>query len=118
MTLDDFITTVFCVTDDFMQAALGGGRLRKRGPRPTVPDSVVVTCELVGEFLGYDTDSGIYRYIRRHHLSGFFTGLVSGDGPDPPDDLCPASGEPLDGQRTASSAASTSDLLRPTGFDY
>jgi hypothetical protein len=50
VTLDDFITTVFCVTDDFMQAALGGERLRKRGPRPTVPDSVVVTCELVGEF--------------------------------------------------------------------
>jgi hypothetical protein len=72
MTLDDFITTVFCVTDDFMQAVLGGERLRKRGPRPTVPDSVVVTCELVGEFLGYDTDSGIYRYIRRHHLSEFF----------------------------------------------
>jgi len=73
MTLDDFITTVFCVTDDFMQAAFREERLRKRGPRPTVPDSVVVTCELVGEFLGYDTDSGIYRYIRHHHLDLFPT---------------------------------------------
>jgi len=71
MTLDDFITTVFCVTDDFLASYLGGRRLRKRGPHPTVPDSVVVTCELVGEFLGYDTDSGIYRYIRRHHLDLF-----------------------------------------------
>ena len=71
MTLDDFITTVFCVTDDFLTSYLGGRRLRKRGPRPTVPDSVVVTCELIGEFLGYDTDSGIYRYIRRHHLGLF-----------------------------------------------
>jgi len=71
MTLDDFITTVFCVTDDFLASYLGGRRLRKRGPHPTVLDSVVVTCELVGEFLGYDTDSGIYRYIRRHHLDLF-----------------------------------------------
>ena len=71
MTLDDFITTVFCVTDDFLASYLGGRRLRKRGPCPTVPDSVVVTCELVGEFLGHDTDSGIYRYIRRHHLDLF-----------------------------------------------
>lgn len=71
MTLDDFITVVFCLTDDFLQTYLDGGRLRRRGPRPTVPDSVVLTCELVGEFLGHDTDRGIYRYIRRHHLDLF-----------------------------------------------
>ena len=71
MTLDDFITTVFCLTDDFLQTSFDGERLRERGPRPTVPDSVVVTCELVGEFLGHDTDRGIYRYIRRHHLDLF-----------------------------------------------
>lgn len=56
MTLDDFITVVFCLSDDFLQTSLDGKRLRERGPRPTVPDSVVVTCELMGEFLGYDTD--------------------------------------------------------------
>ena len=71
MTLDDFITVVFCLTDDFLRTSLNGQRLRKRGPQPTVPDSVVMTCELVGEFLGYDTDQGIYRYIRRHHLDLF-----------------------------------------------
>ena len=28
---------------------------------------MVLTCELVGEFFGYDTDSGIFAYFRRHH---------------------------------------------------
>lgn len=71
MTLDDFITSVFCTVDDFLIDLLGGTRLRRRGPRPTVPDSVVVTCELVGEFLQYDTDSGISSYFRRHHADLF-----------------------------------------------
>ena len=71
MTLDDFIITVFCTVDDFLIDMLGGERLRQRGPRPTVPDSVVVTCELVGEFLQYDTDSGIFSYFRRHHTDLF-----------------------------------------------
>lgn len=71
MSLDDFLTTVFCLIDDFMIDFLDGRRLRQRGPRPTVPDSVVLTCELVGEFLGYDTDSGIFAYFRRHHAELF-----------------------------------------------
>lgn len=71
MSLDDFITTVFCLTDDFLQTYLDGRRLCERGPRATVPDSVVVTCKLVGEFPGHDTDRDIYRYIRRHHLDLF-----------------------------------------------
>lgn len=71
MSLDDFITTVFCLIDDFLIDLLDGQRLRQRGPRPTVPDSVVLTCEIVGEFLSYDTDSGIFRYFRRHHAALF-----------------------------------------------
>lgn len=67
MSLDDYIITVFCTVDDFLTDYLKGKRLRQRGPRPTVPDSVVLTCEIVGEFLEYDTDSGIFAYFRRHH---------------------------------------------------
>jgi hypothetical protein len=76
MTLDDFITRVFCLTDDFLADYLEKtGPLRQRGPEPTVPDSVVLTCELVGEFLSKDTDSGIFTYFRRHH-SGLFPELL------------------------------------------
>lgn len=73
MSLDDFIITVFCTIDDFLTEFLDGKRLRQRGPRPTVPDSVVLTCEIVGEFLEYDTDSGIFSYFRRHHATFFPT---------------------------------------------
>jgi hypothetical protein len=42
---------VFCITDDFLiDYVAETGPLRQRGPRPTVPDSVVLACELVGEF--------------------------------------------------------------------
>ena len=71
MTIDDFIITVFCLTDDFLTDYLDGERLRRRGPKPTVADSVVLTCELVGEFLSYDTDSSIFTYFRRHHAELF-----------------------------------------------
>jgi len=78
MSLDDFIITVFCTIDDFLTGFLDGKRLRRRGPRPTVPDSVVLTCEIVGEFLEYDTDSGIFSYFRRHHAA-FFPALLEID---------------------------------------
>lgn len=71
MSLDDYIITVFCTVDDFLADHLEGKRLRQRGPTPTVPDSVVLTCELVGEFLEYDTDSGIFSYFRQHHAELF-----------------------------------------------
>lgn len=40
-------------------------------PQPTLSDSEVLAMELVGEFLGYDTDEGIYTYFRWHRLSLF-----------------------------------------------
>lgn len=72
MSLTEFLTEVFCLVDDIlrdMKAQLRerGEPLRSRGPSPTVPDSVVLTCELTGEFLGHDTDKGLFQYFRRHH---------------------------------------------------
>jgi hypothetical protein len=45
---------------------LRGVRLRQRGPAPRLADSEGVTMEIAGEFLGVETDAGIYRYFRRH----------------------------------------------------
>jgi hypothetical protein len=66
MELTTFLTTVFCVIDDW----LGNRRLRQRGPRPVPADSEVLTIECVGEFLGIDTDAGLYSYFRRHWARG------------------------------------------------
>ena len=70
MELTTFIIAVFCIIDD----RLADRRLRRRGPRPTLADSEVLTIECVGEFLGIDTDAGLYRYFRRH-WANWFPGL-------------------------------------------
>lgn len=71
MPLEDFIITVFCWVEEHLNALLGGHRLRQRGFAPKLADSEVITMEVVGEFLGLDTDVGIWKYFRRHWLSWF-----------------------------------------------
>jgi Transposase DDE domain len=64
MDLTTFLVSVFCLIDDWLIDQ--GWRLRRRGPTPTLTDSEVLTIECVGEFLGIDTDAGLYTYFRRH----------------------------------------------------
>jgi len=59
MPLEDFIITVFCWVDQHLNALFGDRRLRQRGFAPKLTDSEVITMEVVGEFLGLDTDVGI-----------------------------------------------------------
>jgi hypothetical protein len=61
MDATTLLITVYCLIDDW----LAGRRLRQRGPQPTLADSEVLTIECVGEFLGIDTDKGLYEYFRR-----------------------------------------------------
>jgi len=67
MDITTYLVSVFCLVDDFLK----GKRLRQRGPQPTLSDSEVVTMEIVGEFLGLDTDSGIFRHFRRYYGDWF-----------------------------------------------
>ena len=67
MDLNTFIVAVFCLVDD----QLNGRRIRQRGPTPKLSDSEVLTIEIVGEFLGLDTDKGIYLFFRRHYREWF-----------------------------------------------
>jgi IS5 family transposase len=66
LTLENFIVTVFCLVDDQMKQLVVNRRLRSRGFAPALADSEVITMEIVGEFLGIDTDKGIWQYFRRH----------------------------------------------------
>jgi Transposase DDE domain len=68
MDLSTFIVAVFCLIDDRLKDR---GPLRQRGPAPKLSDSEVLTIEIVGEFLGLDTDKGIHRYFRRHYAEWF-----------------------------------------------
>src|ERR671933_2569029 len=67
MDFNTFLMTVFCSVADW----LNGQRLRQRGPQPLLHDSEVLTMEIVGEFLGIDTDDGLYRFFRRYYGEWF-----------------------------------------------
>ena len=64
MDLSTFITAVFCLIDDWLKEQ----RIRSRGPAPKLADSEVLTIEVVGEFLGIETDKGLYDHFRCHYV--------------------------------------------------
>jgi hypothetical protein len=66
--LNTFIVSVFCLIDDRIKDL---GRLRGRGPTPTLCASEVLTIEVVGEFLGIDEDTELFAYFRRHYAHFF-----------------------------------------------
>jgi len=66
MDLETLIVAVFCLVDDFVRDLCRDRKLRQRGPTPALADSEVLTTEIVGEFLGLDTDRGLHAYFRRH----------------------------------------------------
>ena len=67
MDLETLIVAVFCLVDDFVRDLCHDRRLRQRGPTPVLADSEVLTVEIVGEFLGLDTDRGLHAHFRRHY---------------------------------------------------
>ena len=67
MDISTFVVAVFCLVDD----QLKGRRIRQRGPYPRLSDAEVLTIEVVGEFLGMDTDEAIFRYFREHYGEWF-----------------------------------------------
>ena len=50
---------------------IGGQRLCQRGLAPKLADSEVITMEVVGEFLGLETDVGLWKYFNHHGRSWF-----------------------------------------------
>jgi hypothetical protein len=74
MDLETLIVAVFCLVDDFVGDLGRGRKLRQRGPRPILADSEVLAVEIVGEFLGLDTDQSLHTYFRRH-FGHLFPGL-------------------------------------------
>src|SRR3954451_12963849 len=80
MDLETLIIVVFCLVDDFLRDLCRECRLRQRGPAPVLADSEVLTVEIVGEFLGLDTDQGLHAYFRRYvgQKSGRTSGLEAG----------------------------------------
>ncbi len=72
MSFDDYLLHMFCLIDEELEELTRrAGPLRRHGRGPILHDSEVLTMELAGEFLGIDTDEGIYRFFRRYHRREF-----------------------------------------------
>ena len=67
MDTNTFLIHVYCIVDDFMK----NKQIRKRGPKPQLSDSEVLTIEIVGSYLGVDTDKGLYTYFKVHYGDWF-----------------------------------------------
>ena len=68
MDLNTFISiAVLCLIEDRIKDQT----IRGRGPAPKLSHAEVLTIEIVGEFLGIDTDKAIYSYFRRHYAEWF-----------------------------------------------
>jgi len=75
MLLEDFIIAVFCIIDEEMKLIEKQNPPRKRGPKPTLSDSEVLTMETVGEFLGFSQDKAIFSYFKTH-FAHFFPNIL------------------------------------------
>lgn len=66
MSLENFIITVFCLVVENVDQILANQKLRCRGFTPKLTDAEVMSMEIIGEFLGIDTDKGIWLYFKTH----------------------------------------------------
>nr|WP_176487205.1 hypothetical protein [Candidatus Regiella insecticola] len=70
MTLQDFIITTYCAIDNFLKENKLNN-IRKRGEKPALSDAEVLTMELIGEYLGHNSDKAIWFYFKTHWLHFF-----------------------------------------------
>ena len=73
MTQEDFIIATYCFVDEYLQA-MNLTDIRKRGEKPALSDSEVITMEIVGEYLGFGSDKAIWSYFK-NHWSNFFPNI-------------------------------------------
>ena len=66
MSMEDFIISVYCLVEDTYQTVIPNKPLRTRGFAPKLSDPEVITMDIVGEFIGHDTDKGIWSYFAQH----------------------------------------------------
>src|SRR3954465_2531639 len=108
MDLETLIVAVFCLVDDLVRDLCRECRLRQRGPAPVLADSEVLTVEIVGEFLGLDTDPGPAR-----PLPAPLRPPVPRPAAGPPNHVPAPSGQPVGGQAGALAAVRGDDGARP-----
>ena len=68
---------MYCLVDnELKRLMIKNDPYRARGFAPKLSDAEVITMDIVGEFMGQDTDKGIWQYFKTHWQS-WFPGLGS-----------------------------------------
>jgi Transposase DDE domain len=67
--VDTFLTTLYVMVDDFCKASLPPER--HPGPQATLSRSAVVTVAVFGQWQGFGSERGLYRYAQRHLRAAF-----------------------------------------------
>jgi hypothetical protein len=65
MPLEELTIWVYCWVDENYIEILGENNIRKRVFEPALSDIEVITMEIVGEFISFDTDKGSWEYFKR-----------------------------------------------------
>jgi hypothetical protein len=74
MDLDTFLTTLYVLVDDWYSANVAGQMARRRGPRPRMSDSEVLTVALAGQWregVPWRSERGVVRYMQAHGRGWF-----------------------------------------------
>jgi hypothetical protein len=69
-TEEEFIVYVYCLIVQYFQQMFPT-RLRHAGYDPGLSDEEALTIEIVGEYLGIESDKQMYRYFRYHYRAWF-----------------------------------------------
>jgi hypothetical protein len=67
--VDTFLTTLYVMVDDFCQLSLPSDL--HPGPQAALSRSEVVTLALFGQWQGFGSERGFYRYAQRHLRTAF-----------------------------------------------
>ena len=67
--VDTFLTTLYVMVDDFCMLALPPAL--HPGPQAALSRSEVVTLALFGQWQGFGSERGFYRYAQRHFRTAF-----------------------------------------------
>jgi hypothetical protein len=71
MPSEELIIWVYCWIDESHVEILGENNIGKRVFEPALSDIEVITMEIVGEFISFDTDKGSWKYFKTHWQSWF-----------------------------------------------
>ena len=69
--VDTFLTTLYCIVDDVYRAQFAPCKPVRRGAKPAMTDSEVLTVALLGQWNTHNSERWMGAYVA-HHWRGYF----------------------------------------------